>query len=494
MDRLITILRAAHCRSTHQFFVLDALPLVQSSRAKLLRGQLLKHHMQYIVGAKDPDKKFRDFRNHVLHVGDGHWGGAPKTAEKWYATLIEKMNSGNWSDAAYAAGVLSHYFTDPLMPLHTAQSEIESIVHRPMEWSVTKSYDKILNRWKQGDQQVVTEFSNQPGWLADAITSGAEVAHRHYVDLIRQYDLKAGSKRPTEGFNDRSIDTLSGLFGIAITGWSQVLERAANESTAEIPESSLTTATIVAGIKMPVAWIIRRISSAAEQRAVRAIFHEFKTTGGVTKNLPAEVRSVSAEREKDRFARSAKVSVARETTPVTAAPEPEAVPAVIPIATTKHDSPPSLSVEMRKSRTPSLKPTDDLVDAPSIGPKTAKRFAKIGITTVAEFLAASADEMAGKIATRWIDADTIRDWQAQATLVCGVAGLCGYKSQLLVAADVRTVEALGAADGSSLHRKIKDFAETSAGRRVLRKSALPTRGDVVQWITDAAANGQRKSA
>ena len=33
MSLLIKILQAAHCRSTHQFFVLDALPLIENTSA-----------------------------------------------------------------------------------------------------------------------------------------------------------------------------------------------------------------------------------------------------------------------------------------------------------------------------------------------------------------------------------------------------------------------------------------------------------------------------
>ena len=64
--------------------------------------------------------------------------------------------------------------------------------------------------------------------------------------------------------------------------------------------------------------------------------------------------------------------------------------------------------------------TDDLVDAPSIGPKTAKRFAKIGITTVAQFLEASPAAVADQLRTRWIKTETIVDWQEQARLVATV--------------------------------------------------------------------------
>ena len=84
---LATILRGAACCSTHQLFALDALPLVQTDAGKRLVRLLLRHHHRYLAGATDPDLRFRDFQNHVVHVTDGYWGGAPRVAHQWYDRL-----------------------------------------------------------------------------------------------------------------------------------------------------------------------------------------------------------------------------------------------------------------------------------------------------------------------------------------------------------------------------------------------------------------------
>ena len=229
--------------------------MIKTDGGRRLGGQLLKHYQPYLVGAKAPDKEFRDFRNHVIHVQDNHWGGAAATAEKWYAQLVQSIRRSNWSEAAYNAGVLSHYFTDPLMPLHTAQSDIESVVHRPLEWSVTKSYDRILKRYRAGGHKVFFETSHTAGWLAEAVTKGAELSNRHYDELIQRYNLTKGTTKPQDGFDDESIDILAGLFGIALTGWAHIVERAAIEANIEIPTASLTVSSVLATIGMPVAWI-----------------------------------------------------------------------------------------------------------------------------------------------------------------------------------------------------------------------------------------------
>jgi predicted flap endonuclease-1-like 5' DNA nuclease len=482
MDRLITILRAAHCRSTHQFFVLDALPLIKTNGGRRLAGQLLKQYRPYLVGAKAPDKEFRDFRNHVIHVQDNHWGGAAKTAQKWYDQLVHSIRRANWSEAAYNAGVLSHYFTDPLMPLHTGQSEIESVIHRPMEWSVTKSYDRILNRYRRGGHRVLFDTAHSTGWLSEAVTQGAEIANRHYDELIQRYNLESGARRPEDGFDEESIEILAGLFGIAITGWAHILERAAIDANVDIPTASLSMPSLLASISMPVAWIIRRIESSSEQKAVKAIFEEFRTTGIVTENLPAEVKMVHQERERDRTSKAE-----------------QGIPGTIPMTDRKQQSPgrssqPTAILSVKALPNLGLAMTDDLVDAPSIGPKTAERFTAIGITTVAQFLDASPATMAEQLRTRWIKTERLVDWQDQARLVASVPGLCGYKAQLLVAVQCRDWQSLSAKDATSLHGDIEQFAITKAGQRILRSTEVPTVQDVAEWISNATASHQRRSA
>ncbi len=520
MNLLIKILQAAHCRSTHQYFVTDALPLVTSPRAARFASVLLKNHHAYLIGAKDPDKTFRDFRNHVLHVGDNHWGGAPAAAENWYGKLQREMAASNWREAAYAAGVLSHYFTDPLMPLHTAQSDMESIIHRPLEWSVTKSYGRIRRRWKSSRNRHPFQLPQGENWLSDAITHGATVAHSHYNELINRYDLQAGTKHPPSGLDNRSIDILALMFGMAITGWAQVLQRAANESRVAIPKTSLSMTTVLATLKMPSAWITRRIESADQHDAVQAIFDEYQATGKVVENLPLEVASVRRERQFDQVddAPAASNTPASATAASATAAPPIAAPPIAhdPIAINQRPSD-VLPIDRRRlnqrptnqrptnqrptnqrrpnRRQPSLSPADDLVDAPSIGPKTAKRFAKIGVTKVAQFLAASPDQMAALIDTRWITVETVRDWQSQAWLVCQIPSLCGYKSQLLVSVGCTTTATLAKQQADALHQLISDFANTSEGQRILRSSNVPSKENVARWISDANQwIAQRKSA
>jgi hypothetical protein len=515
MNRIISILRAAHCRSTHHFFAIDALSRIDTAQGQHLGKILLKYHDDYLIGAKAPDKSFRDFQNHVIHVGDGNWGGAPKACEKWLSQVIEDLDHRRWRKAAYACGVLSHYFTDPLMPLHTAQSLREAAIHRPMEWSICKAYNTIYQQLTQEQLSVHFQLATSDDWMSKAVLAGAAVAHQHYDRLVELYDLEKGCRNPPAGLNEESRTILSELFCIAITGWARVLSRIADSTTTELPDVSLSLTSLLATIDMPIAWVLGRIAGRSERLAVKAIFAEFQRTGNVTRNLPPEVKAVRKLRALDtahteRLARSAatakvEVSIISEETVVPsklanrqlrllALPmEEQQVEPVSTIATSSTaPASPVLESNLRSSQTTDddsiserVRYTSSLVDAPSIGPKTAKRFARIGIHTIGQFLAADVEQMVEQLGTRWINAALLEDWQNQAHLVCELQCLCGYKTQLLAAVDCRTTDQLAKQSEKDLHGRITSVCATSEGQRLLRNSKPPTLADISVWISEA---------
>src|SRR3989337_1297364 len=141
MSALFRIVYAAHANGTHHKLALVALNHMVRPDAEAWRRLFLKHVERYLEGSKAPDITFKDFKNHVLHVGEKYWGGAPEKAGEWYGKTVEAMRAGAWSDAAYAGGVLSHYYTDPVHPFHTGQTEAENSMHRACEWSINRSYN-----------------------------------------------------------------------------------------------------------------------------------------------------------------------------------------------------------------------------------------------------------------------------------------------------------------------------------------------------------------
>ncbi len=529
MSALISILRAVHCRSTHHFFAIDALARVNTPNGRRLASVLLSNYAEYLSGAKAPDTKFKDFQNHVIHVSDNCWGGAPKACEEWLAQAIIDMHESDWKRAAYDIGVLSHYFTDPLMPLHTAQHPSEAAVHRSLEWSVCRSYDRI---YRKCTGQVDFPIENGPNWISKAVLSGAQFAHQHYETLIELYDLTKGVKDPPAGFDSRSREILTQIFDYVLTGWANVLDRVAALALVEIPICPLTFTTVMAAIDVPTAWVVGRVADAAEQRAAKAIFDEFQATGQVVRNLPPELKVIESLKPTATISNTvaeadSPVAYQSSTPPVQVVvpesfvPEPVVPDAVVPDPVVhgaaaeadenriEHESSVSYESELnqqrviepvaelstpiepaaRKMSTSSSRITleSDIVDAPSIGPKTAARFYAIGIDTIGDFLAADASAMADALNAKWMDESVLRNWRAQTRLVLLVPALCGYKAQLLVGIECTTVDQLAAADLDSLCDAVDDFATTDAGTQILRSASSPTREEVAKWIASAAA-------
>ena len=125
---------------------------------------------------------------------------------------------------------------------------------------------------------------------------------------------------------------------------------------------------------------------------------------------------------------------------------------------------------------------DRLEAAPSIGPKTEERFIAIGVRTVGEFLAQTAESMAPKLNYKRITADVIRQWQHQARLVCRVPNLRGHDSQLLVACGIVEPEDLADRRAEQLFSIIQPFSESKEGLKIIRGGKLPDLAEITDWI------------
>jgi hypothetical protein len=138
--------------------------------------------------------------------------------------------------------------------------------------------------------------------------------------------------------------------------------------------------------------------------------------------------------------------------------------------------------------------TDRVEAAPSIGTKMAERFQRIGIATIEDFLAHTAESMATKINYKRMTADLIRQWQHQARLVCRIPNLRGQDAQLLVAVGVTEPEELADRSPRSLYDSIRKFSGTKEGLRVLRSGKQPDMQEVSNWISWAALTRSLQAA
>ena len=73
----LTLLKAVEMRTG---LAVDALRHLRGADAERWSDLFLHHYGEYLAGSEAPDERFKDFRNHVLHVAEGQWGGAPQEA------------------------------------------------------------------------------------------------------------------------------------------------------------------------------------------------------------------------------------------------------------------------------------------------------------------------------------------------------------------------------------------------------------------------------
>ena len=656
MSLLERVIVAHRCRSTHHYIAFDALNRLASEHKDAWKDLVLVHHDALLRGAKAPDADFKDFKNHVLHVGEGEWGGARDAAVEWYANAVTALKARRWRDGVYALGVLSHYYADPVQPFHTGQTEEEGAIHRAVEWSIAKSRDTILEKLTEKGYPTV-KANMGIGFVSDMVRAGADRSHKHYQTFIDHYNIHAGVKEPRAGLDQKMIDVLADLVGYATSGIAVLFDRAFEEAGVVPPKKHLTVRGYLTTLDVPVRWIARKLADSSDRRTVAAMYKELEKTGKVIKRLPSDdkkirklhckqvlrkplkelnaqplgplgkahkplaeftelaanavaafeetreratsgekkaktekpaktskpakakraektpkpvkaakpakptkVKETPASEKQDSSAKSAKPKQPKKPA---SAPEARAEKPTVPEAWSRkksetaelpaplaeeiepyedtvieqvedspvfdqandaelefteeelaafdtnltdengevigsspvadvvadRDAPPIDSffdaVPQSKSgarRSGGLEPEDPVIDAPSIGRKTAKRLNRVGIFTVQDLLDADEDEIAGMLDVRHITPDTLLEWQAQTQLMVEVPGLRVHDAQILTGSGVRSAEDLSEASAREIFRSAMDFLTTDAGSRVVRDDHVLHEEEVEEWI------------
>lgn len=377
---LFNVLFAWKCSSTHHKLALDALNHIRGPAADNWRNLCLKNVETYLDGSKAPDNKFKDFKNHVLHVRENYWGGAITATQQWYNATVEALRAKKWSDAIYAAGVLSHYYTDPIQPFHTGQSEAEGVVHRAAEWSIACAYRDLTDilEAELGGWPEVTVPSGTD-WLPKMVKAGADLANPHYDVCIEHYDIKQGVKNPPAGLDQEMKDRIAKLIGHAVVGYARIMERALADAEASPPAVNITLLGLMSQLTIPIFWVTKKLKDAKERAIVEATFKEFQATGKVVDALTEDdytIRAIHTEevlkkplQELDEQAAPTSMGVAHATgaparprpvkqakPKVAAAPDVKEKPKPAPAKTPKVDPPKVEQKPVEPPKPPAQKP------------------------------------------------------------------------------------------------------------------------------------------
>ncbi|MBL8564549.1 MAG: DUF4332 domain-containing protein [Hyphomicrobiaceae bacterium] len=480
MSLLFRIVYAAHANGTHHKLALDGLTDLARSDAEAWQRLFLKNVARLLEGSKAPDNQFKDFKNHVLHVGDNYWGGAPEQAQNWYGKLVAALRDANWDEAAWCAGVLSHYVTDPVHPFHTAQSEAENAIHRAVEWSINRGYDALRRDAAARARAETAVTPDGTGWLAELVCRGAEKANKHYGALIAHYNFNVGVVDPPAGLDARAREIVGDLILYASSSFARVLERAIDESGATAPDVSLTAETFLATLAMPRKWMEKRLANAEDRRAVEAMYDELMATGRVEKTLPEDDRVVrdlhAAEvlkprQEKLASARSGRIAKApapplpTQRTSMQATPErpvslsalasaPPPLPPAMPYIPLPDSTTPAAIIPVQPPVPASDPPAPALSSVPPVPRALGERLARMAIAPLAATAENQADDEAGESSRHATGTSSRRrritlDDDVEAAPAIGVR-----LSERLQRIGIRTVGDLLAADAGDTARQL----------------------------------------
>jgi predicted flap endonuclease-1-like 5' DNA nuclease len=282
------------CRSNHHRLAILALEQMKGHDARRWCDLFLHHHAAYLEGAKAPDEVFKDFKNHVLHVRDGDWGGAPAAAREWYRRTVRALKQQDRKHAAYCAGVMSHYVVDPVQPFHTAQTEEENTIHRAVEFSFSQAFPELERILRQDLGFPDLSAPDGEAWLEQMVRDGARVANRHYETVIDHYDFEVGVERPKDGLDQELKDVVAALMGYAAVSLARVLDRAFADAGVKAPTVNLTLDALFAVIKAPLRTILAGVADTRERAYIEAQYEEFRLTGKVRETLSEDDRVVRA--------------------------------------------------------------------------------------------------------------------------------------------------------------------------------------------------------
>jgi predicted flap endonuclease-1-like 5' DNA nuclease len=315
---------------------------------------------------------------------------------------------------------------------------------------------------------------------------------------------------------------------LAAVGFARVLDRAFEEAAVRPPRVGGALQAFFLALQAPIQSVLKAMDDEASRKLVAAQYEEFRRTGKVRATLcdddrdvralhaaevlKAPLSSLDAKWPREIGAQHAgaaprgKVSNAGKAMakPVKARQprqshvvdiEPEEAPPAIEAAPPKpraapkpvRELPEGAPLAKREKSMPKCSLSGDapVVQAPSIGPKTAKRLEAVGVRTVADLLRLEPEDGEEQIDARHISADVIRGWQAQAELACTVPGLKSREAQALAACGVSDARELAGLDASELCEAVAGWGLSEEGQRAWGNAPAPTPDDVATWIVRA---------
>jgi hypothetical protein len=161
---------------------------------------------ELITGSTTPDQVWQDWDNHLYYPETGDYN-APWAAAEWFEFARDNFTAGNWEDGFFAAGVLTHYFSDPCIPVHTDSN-----------WPGHSGYEKDINE-NLGSLEIDDPTESIIENVTDLVIQNAEYSHQFYDTIVAHYDDEDSRalddpeiKELTENCLFKAVDGVLSLF------------------------------------------------------------------------------------------------------------------------------------------------------------------------------------------------------------------------------------------------------------------------------------------
>ena len=126
---------------------------------------------------------------------------------------------------------------------------------------------------------------------------------------------------------------------------------------------------------------------------------------------------------------------------------------------------------------------------PVLGDETQAVFARLGILTVADLLAADPADVSGRLKRSDVYPETVSLWQSHMSLLCHVPELTLNDAQLLTACGISSPRELREANGDALHSAVESFLDSTPGRQQITARHRYNRARIGEWIHAAGGVG-----
>jgi len=136
-----------------------------------------------------------------------------------------------------------------------------------------------------------------------------------------------------------------------------------------------------------------------------------------------------------------------------------------------------------------LSVASSLKEFPVLGGETGSVFARLGILSVSDLLAADPKQIADRLNRRDIRTETVALWQSHMSLLCHVSELSLNDAQLLTACGITSPMELREASSDQLWSAIESFLTTDQAGRFISAGQRYSRARIGDWIDAAGGVG-----